>query len=492
MDGREDPLSRPPFSSHSSTALCIVPPPVVLFAVSPFAHADTIMDTGARTTTPLSETPFPSSLDASASQAASDALDEYITSTGRTVAGSSGGAVVRRAVWGLHPTSGDRIDVLQLTSPRGGTAAVTTAGARLLYLREPGSGVNVILTPPSLTAVAADGHYLGALVGRTANRVRGAVVRVGDVDHALDANDGGASLHGGRIGFSRRLWTVATGDGGVSGDGEQAEAWVTLRRHSGDGEGGHPGGVSVAVTYALGAGGLRIAAATVNDGGAGPAVVNLTHHAYWVLAAGAGGAPLSVLKDIRLATPCNRLVVTDAACVATGELGDPPAGLNLTGTAPLGVSADCFLVGPPTPVGGVESADARPAGPGAPGHTRGGDAAAAAPGAAATPVGAIPTASSPATSVATPADMDHGGLRLLASLTSAATGRGLRVWSDQPGFQLYTANGFDMAVDGYERHEAVCVEPSAVLGTEEATCVLREGEGRVQTTVYEVVPPGGG
>ncbi|GAB0493238.1 hypothetical protein MMPV_004514 [Pyropia vietnamensis] len=456
------------------------------------------METGARTAAaPLPETPFPSSLEASASQAASDALDEYITSTGRIVASTSGGAAVRRVVWGAHPTSGDRIDVLQLTSPRGGTAAVTTAGARLLYLREPGSGVNVILTPPSLAAVATDGHYLGALVGRTANRVRGAVVRVGDVDHALDANDGRASLHGGRIGFSRRLWTVATADAGVSGDGEQAEAWVTLRRHSGDGEGGHPGGVSVAVTYTLGAGGLRVAAATVNDGGAGPAVVNLTHHAYWVLAAGAGGAPVSVLKDIRLATPCDRLVLTDAACVATGELGDPPAGLNLTGTAPLGVPADCFLVGPPAPVGGGEAADARPAGPGAPGHTRGGDtavaaAAAAAAAAATTPAGAMPTAASPSAPVATPADTDHDGLRLLASLTSAATGRQLRVWSDQPGFQLYTANGFDVAIDGYERHEAVCVEASAVLGTEEATCVLQEGEGRVQTTVYEVVPPRGG
>lgn len=435
------------------------------------------MGTTAPAGAPPLETPPPSSPAASASQAASDALDECITTSGRIVAGSSGGAAVRRLVWGVHPTSGDRIDVLQLTSPRGGTATVTTAGARLLYLREPGSGVNVTLTPPSLAAVAADGHYLGALVGRTANRVRGAAVRVGDVDHPLDANDGGASLHGGRVGFSRRLWTVGTADVGVCGDGgHAAAAWVTLRRHSGDGEGGHPGGVSVAVTYTLGPGGLRVAAAVVNDGGAGPAVVNLTHHAYWVLAAGAA-APVSVLDDIRLASPCGRRVLTDDACVATGELGDPPAGLNLTGAAPLGVAADCFLVGPPPPAGGGASDDARPAGPGAPGHIRGrGDAATA-------------TAAAP---VAASADVDSGGLRLLASLTSAATGRRLRVWSDQPGFQLYTANGFDMAVDGYERHGAVCVEASAVLGTEETTCLLREGERRVQTTVYEVLPPGGG
>lgn len=446
------------------------------------------METAAPTAAPPLETSSPSSLAASASQAASDALDEYITASGCLVAGSSRGAAVRRLVWGAHPTSGDRIDVLQLTSPRGGTAAITTAGARLLYLREPGSGVNVILAPPSLAAVAADGHYLGALVGRTANRVRGAVVRVGDVDYPLDANDGGASLHGGRIGFSRRLWTVASADVGVSGDGEQAEAWVTLRRHSGDGEGGHPGGVSVAVTYTLGPGGFRVAAATVNDGGAGPAVVNLTHHAYWVLAAGGGGAPVSVLKDIRLVSSCTRLVMTDAACVATGELGDSPAGLNLTGDGPLGVAADCFLVGPPPPVGKGVSTAARPVVPGAPGHTGGGAAAAA----TALSTAALPAPASLAAPVIAPSGTDHGGLQLLAALTSVATGRRLRVWSDQPGFQLYTANGFDMAVDGYDRHGAVCVEASAVLGTEEATCVLQEGETRVQTTVYEVLPPSGG
>lgn len=209
----------------------------------------------------------------------------------------------------------------------------------------------------------------------------------------------------------------------------------------------------------------------------------------WGRRRGGGGDAPSVLGDIRLATPCTRRLLTDAACVATGELGDPPAGLDLTGAAPLGVPADCFLV-EPSQAGGdggaaAAPAGARPAGSGAPGHTggRGGASGGMDGGGGKAPSAAGATA---------PASSDRGGLRLLAKLTSGASGRGMRVWSDQPGFQLYTANGFDRLVDGYDPHGAVCVEASAVLGTEATTCLLQEGEGRMQTTVYELLPPGGG
>ncbi|OSX71207.1 hypothetical protein BU14_0577s0007 [Porphyra umbilicalis] len=429
----------------------------------------------------------------SPSQAAADALDARLLSDGRLVAGGAAGdgATVHRLVWGAHPTTGDRVDVVRLATPNGAAAAVTTVGGRLLYLVEPGGGgANVTLTPPSLAAVAADGHYLGAIVGRTANRVRGAVVSVGDVDHPLDANDGGHSLHGGRVGWSRRLWTVAPADVGVGGAGARARAAVTLRLVSGDGEGGHPGGLSVAVTYTLGPGGrLRIDAAAVNDGRSGAALVNVTHHAYWVLHAGApGGHPVSVVRDVALTSSAARMVETDAACAATGALVPPPAGLDLTGggrsACPPTVFWSCPRRRRPTAAAVTAAAvtaaaAAAAAGGGGGGGGGGSGGAHGAPG----HTGGVACAG---------ADAAAPPLRLAADLVSAATGRRLRVYTDQPGFQLYTANGFTAAADGFDAHGAVCVEASAVLGTEERTCVVGEGETRVQTTVYEVVPPGGG
>ena len=52
--------------------------------------------------------------------------------------------------------------------------------------------------------------YLGATVGRYANRIAGARFDLDGVTHHLVANEGVNQLHGGPEGFDRREWQVST------------------------------------------------------------------------------------------------------------------------------------------------------------------------------------------------------------------------------------------------------------------------------------------
>ncbi|MET8950826.1 aldose epimerase family protein [Streptomyces sp. NPDC004393] len=118
--------------------------------------------------------------------------------------------------------------------------------------------------------------FLGALVGRYANRIAGARFTLDGHTHTLEANDGPNTLHGGPHAFDKRVWHV-----------DPVEHGVRLSRTSPDGEGGFPGRLEVSATYTLDAqGALRIAYEAVTDA---PTVVNLTNHSYWNLA-GAGHA----------------------------------------------------------------------------------------------------------------------------------------------------------------------------------------------------------
>ncbi|MEV5430926.1 aldose epimerase family protein [Streptomyces sp. NPDC052701] len=131
--------------------------------------------------------------------------------------------------------------------------------------------------------VAHPGPYLGALIGRYANRIAGGRFALDGRVYALARNDGPNSLHGGERGFDKRVWDVAPVGHGVR-----------LTRVSPHGEEGFPGRLRVAVTYTLdGAGALRIGYEAQTDA---PTVVNLTNHTYWNLAGsrGAGGHELRV------------------------------------------------------------------------------------------------------------------------------------------------------------------------------------------------------
>jgi aldose 1-epimerase len=124
--------------------------------------------------------------------------------------------------------------------------------------------------------VAHPEPYLGALIGRYANRIAGGRFPLDGRRYALARNDGPNSLHGGERGFDKRVWDVT-----------EVEHGVRLTRVSPHGEEGFPGRLEVTATYTLGeSGALRFAYEAVTDAAT---VVNLTHHGYFNLAGARAG-----------------------------------------------------------------------------------------------------------------------------------------------------------------------------------------------------------
>ncbi|MET9252785.1 aldose epimerase family protein [Streptomyces sp. NPDC003717] len=128
--------------------------------------------------------------------------------------------------------------------------------------------------------------YLGALVGRYANRIAGGRFPLDGRTYALAHNNGPNTLHGGERGFDKRVWDV-----------EPVECGVRLSRVSPHGEEGFPGRLELAVTYTLDErGALRIAYEAVTDA---PTVCNPTNHSYFHL--GGPGSGHAGGHELRLA-----------------------------------------------------------------------------------------------------------------------------------------------------------------------------------------------
>ena len=171
-----------------------------------------------------------------------------------------------------------------------------------------GRFANVALGFDNLAQYEAEHPYFGAITGRYANRIGGGRFSLDGVDYLLFRNDGGNSLHGGEIGFDKRIWAVRDLDGALE-----------LTYRSPDGEEGYPGNLDVSVRYRLDDdNGLRIDYAAETDA---PTVLNLTNHSYFNLAGEGEGA----IYDHLLTLNADLYTPTDAAQIPTGEI-KPVAG----------------------------------------------------------------------------------------------------------------------------------------------------------------------
>ena len=205
----------------------------------------------------------------------------------------------------------------------GTSAAVLTLGANLQSVRTRGrDGADEITLAYDDVAgyLAPDGPYFGATVGRVANRIAGGAFELDGVGYRLACNAGDVHLHGGAVGFDRRLWHAAAHEG----DGE---ARVVLRYRSPAGEEGYPGTLAAAAAYRLtDHDELVIDLQASSDA---PTIVNLTNHAYWNLA----GAGSGTIAEHELQLHCSQVLEKDADSVPTGRIL-PVAGTPFDFTAP--------------------------------------------------------------------------------------------------------------------------------------------------------------
>ena len=198
-------------------------------------------------------------------------------------------------------------------------AEVLTYGATLRSLSVPdrdGAPVDVVLGYDRLEDYVSRSGRLGATIGRFANRISNASFTLGGKEYRLAANRGIHHIHGGNVGFDRRVWDVA----------EYSNDSVTLRLDSPDGDEGYPGNLRVYVTYTLTDGALRIEYLTRSDA---DTVCNLTNHTYFNLA-GKGD-----VGDHEVALSMHRYTEADENGIPTGRILDADGFYDLTEPAVL-------------------------------------------------------------------------------------------------------------------------------------------------------------
>lgn len=122
------------------------------------------------------------------------------------------------------------------------TVGVTDFGAAIQYLKvaTPNEAVDVCLGFDNVDDYVYSGTYCGATVGRVANRIQNANFALNGKSYQLTANEGNNHLHGGKVGFDKKFYTV-----------ELAGDVLKLSVLSPDGEEGYPGELNFTVEYEL-------------------------------------------------------------------------------------------------------------------------------------------------------------------------------------------------------------------------------------------------
>lgn len=212
---------------------------------------------------------------------------------------------------------GTAIDIYTLTNAKGMEARIMTYGGIVVSLKTPdrnGKLDDVVLGFDTLDPYLKSHPFFGALVGRYGNRIAKGKFAIDGKEYKLLVNNGENHLHGGALGFDKKVWKAKSG---TSAEGPTLE----LKYTSADMEEGYPGKLDVTVVYTLtNDNGLKIEYTAKTDK---PTHVNLTNHSYFNLA-GAGNG--DILNHEMMINADNSTKV-DQGLIPTGEI------VSIKGTA---------------------------------------------------------------------------------------------------------------------------------------------------------------
>lgn len=211
-----------------------------------------------------------------------------------------------KKTFGILP-SGEQTHLYTI-SGGGITAAITDYGANLVTVLAPdaqGKYADVVLGYDDCNGYrTGNGAFLGAPVGRNANRIKNAAFRIGEKEYHLSPNNNGNNLHSGPDCFHLRMWKVLS----------HTEDAVVLELNSPNGDQGFPGNAVIQLTYRLDdQGGLHIVYDAVSDQ---DTVFNMTNHSYFNLA---GHDQVDKAMSQTLCMPARWFNPDDAESIPTGE-----------------------------------------------------------------------------------------------------------------------------------------------------------------------------
>jgi aldose 1-epimerase len=227
------------------------------------------------------------------------------------VAAQSGAApkVETRSFGTTH--SGKETQLYVLRNTRGMEVAITNFGATVVSIKVPdrtGHVDDVVLGYDNARGYEEGKAHFGGTVGRYANRIAHGRFVLDGHTYTLPKNNGDNTLHGGVVGFDKRVWTAQEIP---SVDGVATE----FRYVSVDGEEAFPGTLAAKVVFTLygDKNELRIDYTAGTDK---PTVVNLTNHSYFNLSGQGSGDILATVLQLN----ASRFTPVDETLIPTGEL----------------------------------------------------------------------------------------------------------------------------------------------------------------------------
>lgn len=323
-----------------------------------------------------------------------------------------------------------------LTNRNGMEVCLCNFGARVVSIVVPdrnGVPTDVTLGFDNLDDYRNVNCNFGATIGRYANRIAGARFELDGQTFFLSANSGPNCLHGGVRGWQARVFDVE----------QVSDSTVRFAYLSPDGEEGFPGNVRMQVEYRLTAdNALSISYSATSDR---PTVVNPTNHTFFNLS----GDPSQTALDHRLHIDADGFIPVDSLLIPVGEIASV-AGTPMDFRTPSLLSERLDTLSPQVAL--AHGYD----------HT---------------------WVLNDRTSPDSPA----------ATLCSPETGIRLKVFTDAPGIQVFTANAFNGAFEGrraiaYRDRPAVCLEtqyfPDSPNRPNWPSTLLRPGEVRRGSCVY--------
>ncbi len=335
---------------------------------------------------------------------------------------------------------GTPVELFTLKNLNGVTAQITNFGGIITTLNVPdkdGNFEDVVLGFYTLEEYIKKSPHFGCLVGRFGNRIAGGKFTLDGVEYQMAINNGPNHLHGGVVGFDKKVWTpeMLTEENGSA---------LKLTYLSPDGEENYPGNLNVEAVYRLNDDNELILTfiATTDK----KTVLNLTHHSYFNLKGHGNGDIL----DHEIQFNSAEFVAIDSTSIPLGPL--------------MNVSNTPFNFLQPKPIGqDIEADDEQIRNGGGYDHSF-------------------------------VVDGYNEELKLACTVRERTSGRIMEVWTTEPAVQFYTGNFLDGSIKGkdgkvYNKRYGFCLEaqhyPDSPNHPEYPTTVLDPGEVYDQTTIYK-------
>ncbi len=349
---------------------------------------------------------------------------------------------------GRLTTGGGCVSAVELSAGKF-KAAFINYGARLLYLHmDDRRGIvgNILLRYDNVYGYEKDNAYLGATIGRVANRISAGQFDFDGETYILPVNEpkGGNHLHGGPKGLHTHLWRMRILR--FHDDGPE-RIGVEFSTEEADCAQGYPGRASFKARYTLSTCG-ELATEYITTCGQ-RTVSDLTNHAYWNLSSRAKEG--ATVKGHLLKMNASNYLETDGQMIPTGELiRVEGTSLDFRQVASIEQHLDAMVDGELDHYFVIDE---------------------------------------DAPLLHTWVCEQSVKLRHAATLEHPGTGRELEVFTDQPGLQVYSANRLSRISQGRWRdYGALCLEaqgyPNAVNEPRFPSIEVGPGAPRVQRTVW--------